>query len=150
MRRFVITLLPILAVFGFMLPPAQFVHAHDDGHDPHAHGAVGAYHAPLCGHSQSNVTQDDDDDHPHDGNVPEHHVHYVAASDVIAPLRGLDSATDRSLDTAIALIPIVGLWSLLPLQCRRPDDVVPQRGRDGPRAYSRTLDHLIWIGSLLI
>jgi hypothetical protein len=141
----------MFAVLGFMVPPAPVVHAHDDGHDPHRHGTAQAAYAPLHGqeHLNSTADPDDDEDNPHDGDAPEHHVHLNQAPSAIARLRGFDAMSDGSISTAVDLAPVAGFWSLVPHQ-PQSNHVVPQRGRGGPRVYCRSLDRLLWIGSLLI
>ena len=156
-RRLVPTLLAILAVLGLLLPPRQIVHAHDDGHDAHSHGATETVHVRLAAHPHphphphgpadpaADLVADVDSD---EGEAPEPHVHLSSAHEAIARLRGSGPAIDGSIGAAIALVPAP---EPCPMSWPVPSDgVAPREGCHVPRLSSRSMDRLIVLGRLLI
>jgi hypothetical protein len=154
-RRFAPSLLAIWAVLCLLIPPAPIVHAHEDGHDAHAHGLVHTFHAPLCahvGHDHRHGTPDDDGREPSEDEAPEHHVHSGDPIGALARSRlggfALDGARGDGNGGPSPFVPasaFLSVWTADLAERAAP------RGAPRLRPPSpRSVDKLVELGRLLI
>lgn len=162
MRRRASFLFAMLASVGLLLPSAPVVHAHDDGHAPHAHGPADTLHAPLHAHphphphvpsppSSPSDRGDDSDDgssrDPHDERAPQSHVHGAASHDAIARLRGSGPSSSASPGVPVSPALVAGAGS----SCLRgPLDGGASCHRGAPPPAPDALDRLIRLGRLQV
>jgi|GEM_PF-4554386 len=154
MRRLVPTILALLAVVGLLVPPTPIVHAHEDGHDDHAHGRTHGFHVPIL--PDGGVRADDGHAHPHphdpatpDGESPEEHAHASNAVDGLARARGAGHATADGAERSFMLLPACVGWA----SNRAAASNGPARALDDPdpqRGAGRALDALVALGRLLL
>lgn len=161
-RRLVSALLVILAVFGLSVPRAHVVHAHDDGHDPHAHHSRQGAHVPLHGphrHAAREAASDEAPGHSHDGSEPgsredgepEPHAHGTQAHDAVARVRADRTAHDGHdghVGASGELVAGIAPWAALAAPAA--DGLRRAHGRGARRSDSRSLDRLAVSGRLLI
>jgi hypothetical protein len=151
-RRSVPVVVALLAVLGLLAPPATVCHAHEGGHDAHAHDAVRTVHVPLPhshGHGPVHThphseTPDLPEDAPADRDAPKSHVHAADGVEAIAHSTG--DLTARSM-AGLAESPFacVVSWAVPEAEPRGP---VPRAQGPWP-CCSRPKDRLVLLGSLL-